>query len=659
MVLGAHRPLAYAEYENSDDLIKEILRKEFSASTEKADPKHMAKFDFKLKSRDEHLKNLKDPDTEYDILIIGGGANGAGVVLDAAARGLKCAVVDSYDFAAGTSSKSTKMAHGGIRYFQQMCLLQGDPVESYQLLKETLNERNYFLQAAPYLIRELHLLIPSKSAFWTAVWYWPGAFGYHLIYLMQLMKSNYNVSVDGPKFVSKNKLRRDYPECKELHGGYGAVMSEAQMVDSRMNLNTLFTSAIDDYIPGMKGATLANYTEMKEFTKDDNGKINGAVCVDKLDPSGKPFTVKAKVVINCAGVHADELRKMDNPEVTDRIVPSRGTHLMFKKGLIGENQGFIIPETSDGRLLFVINYYGHPMVGTTDVLTDSTHNCEPTQEEIDFIIEDIKPFFGKDYDYKNNLMSAWAGLRPLVKSSPTDKVEVDPKSLTFRQRFSSMLHGSVRWIAFKVHGGKKSSSTKAISRNHVIEVAPSGLVSLMGGKWTAFRIQGEETVDRILHDNPGLFKESLKNEEGQTLNFNLIGSYSKMELLEGVKQVPEKLFKQYEDQFVFEYDLPRDVAKHLVKTYGTTAIRVIELGKENDLNKRLLEDYPFTEAEILFGLRYQMAQKPNDIICRRVPISFIYTDAARDIVLPRVVEIMAKELKWSEERKQAELAEAI
>ena len=160
-----------------------------------------------MKSRDEHLRRLKDGSTEYDVLVIGGGANGAGVVLDAASRGLKCAVVDSFDFAAGTSSKSTKMAHGGIRYFQQMMMLQGDPIESYHLLKDTLNERNYFLQAAPYLIRELFLLIPSPSLFWTAFWYWPGAFGYHLIYLKQQMSSNYSVSVNGPSMVRKTTLR--------------------------------------------------------------------------------------------------------------------------------------------------------------------------------------------------------------------------------------------------------------------------------------------------------------------------------------------------------------------------------------------------------------------------------------------------------------------
>ena len=150
------------------------------------------------------------------------------------------------------------------------------------------------------------------------------------------------------------------------------------MSDSRMNLQALFTSTIDDYIPGMKGATLANYVEMTDFIKDDNGKITGVMCIDKMEPNSAAFPVKAKIVVNCAGVHADEIRLKDNNDVEKRIVPSRGTHLIFKKGMFTGTQGMIVPETKDGRLLFVINYYGHPMVGTTDEFCDATHYVEPT-----------------------------------------------------------------------------------------------------------------------------------------------------------------------------------------------------------------------------------------------------------------------------------------
>jgi glycerol-3-phosphate dehydrogenase len=164
-----------------------------------------------------------------------------------------------------------------------------------------------------------------------------------------------------------------------------------------------------------------------------------------------------------------------------------------------------VPETSDGRLLFVLNYFGHPLVGTTDVFDDATFHCEPSEKEIDFLIEEIKPFLGKDFDYKGNLLSAWAGQRPLVKSSTKDKAEEkDPRARTMTERLGDYFKGGVRWLAFKVNGPKKSSSA-SIARNHVIEVSDSGLVSLMGGKWTAYRVQGEQTVDRILKDHPEKF----------------------------------------------------------------------------------------------------------------------------------------------------------
>lgn len=254
------------------------------------------------------MKDLAKGDT-YDLLIVGGGANGAGVAIEAASRGLKCAVVDAYDFAAGTSSKSTKMAHGGIRYFEQMMKLEGDPFENFALLKETLHERNYFLFAAPYQNKQLQLLIPSGFLN-TVCMYFPGAFMYHLIYLGQLMQSEYNVGVDGPRVVMKNKLAKIFSNVGHIHGQYGVLLNEAQMMDTRMNLHALLTASISDYIPGMQGATLANYVEVTDLLKAPDGKIEGAVLFDKVGK--KELRVKAKVVVNCTGVHADVLRKKDD-----------------------------------------------------------------------------------------------------------------------------------------------------------------------------------------------------------------------------------------------------------------------------------------------------------------------------------------------------------
>lgn len=376
-------------------MIKKMLRDEFGGDTSKVQQDKKVKFDFALKTRDEHLKALTE--NHFDLLIIGGGANGSGVALDAASRGLKCAVIDAFDFASGTSSRSTKMAHGGVRYFEQMMKLQGDPFENYELLKETLHERNYFMQAAPYQNRQLKLLIPGT--FWeTLFMYYPGTLFYHLIYLRQLMKSNYDLSIEGPSMILKHKLRQLYPEVSPIHGKCGTVLYESQMMDSRMNLHALLTASVDGFIPGQKGAALANYVEFVDFLKDaTTGQITGAVLFDKLKK--KQFAVKAKVVVNCAGVHADELRLKDDPNTFTRIIGAKGTHLMFREGMIPADQGIIIPKTKDGRLIFVINYLGETMVGTTDEKTPISHTVQPDQKEIEFIIEELKQVFGNDYDY--------------------------------------------------------------------------------------------------------------------------------------------------------------------------------------------------------------------------------------------------------------------
>lgn len=267
------------------------------------------------------------------------------------------------------------MAHGGVRYFEKMMTLDGDPFENLELLKETLNERNYFLFAAPYQNIQLDLVIPSKSLMKTVFFYYPGMLLYHMIYLRQLMKSNFNTSVDGPRILGKKKLIDKFPNLKAIHGNSGVLMHEVQMMDSRMNWHALVTAQVDEFYPGMAGATLANYVEFQDFIKDSEGKITGAVLYDKLKKT--KINVKSKVVINCAGIHADEIRLKDNPEAGHRITGARGTHLMFKKGLLPKYSGIIIPKTKDGRLIFIINYLDHALVGTTDDKCEIAHEVAP------------------------------------------------------------------------------------------------------------------------------------------------------------------------------------------------------------------------------------------------------------------------------------------
>lgn len=402
-----------------------------------------------------------------------------------------------------------------------------------------------------------------------------------MMYLKQLMSSNYDVGVDGPKLIFKNKLRQLFPAITQIHGQSGVLMNETQMMDTRMNLHALLTASIDSFIPGMKGANLANYVEFKEYIKNaETGKIEGAVLFDKIHK--KEYKVKSKVVVNCAGVHADELRTKDDPNTFQRIIGAKGTHLMFKGGMLPLDQGIIIPKTKDGRLIFVINYLGQTMVGTTDEKTPITHLPEPDKTEVDFIISELKQVFGEQYDYNGNLISAWAGIRPLVAETEEDKrrkaeylgIESDPKKMSMLQRTGHGFKNSIIWFGDKIH--RKKDSTAAISRNHVIEFSPTGLVSVMGGKWTTFRQIGEETVDMIVKEH----KMEPKYPVSQTLKFAYIGSYSRAFALFGIKQNNASLYESYEDHLVFKYDIPRECAKNMIHSYGTMSVKVAETGQQ-------------------------------------------------------------------------------
>lgn len=259
----------------TDLFIDEDVLPEFSIDLQDQ-PDHVKnKYDFILKTRDEHINEMMDKDAYYDILVIGGGASGAGVALDAASRGLKVAVIDKNDFASATSSRSTKLAHGGVRYLEQIINCEGNVKQSYHLLKEALSERNYFLDSNPYQNKEIKIIIPDKSFFRTVFWNFPGTIVYHLIYLFTSMNKDFQSSIHGPKIVSPWGMRKYFSNVHMISKYWGTMMHEGQFVDSRQCLNALLTSTIDKYNFGFKGSNIANYVTFKDFVKDKNGKITG------------------------------------------------------------------------------------------------------------------------------------------------------------------------------------------------------------------------------------------------------------------------------------------------------------------------------------------------------------------------------------------------
>ncbi|KAI0632262.1 DAO-domain-containing protein [Trametes polyzona] len=545
-------------------------------------------------SREQMLDALKasgkNPGEEFDLLIVGGGATGAGVAVDAASRGLKVALVERDDFSSGTSSKSTKLVHGGVRYLQK-AVMELD-YEQYKLVREALHERKIFLQTAPYLSAMLPIMLPIYK-YWQVPYYWVGCKMYDLLAGKENMESSY--------LMSKGKALEAFPMLKQ-DGLVGAlVYYDGQHNDSRMNMALIMTAV-------QQGAVVANHVEVTSLDKDGSvGKINGARVRDAL--TGQEWNIRAKGVVNATGPFSDALLKMDNPNHTPIVQPSSGTHITLPNYYSPRTMGLLDPATSDGRVIFFLPWQGNTIAGTTDTPAEVTATPLPQEEEIRWILEEVRRYLSPDIKVRRgDVLSAWSGLRPLVRNP-------------------------------------NAASTEGLVRNHMIHVSDSGLLTIAGGKWTTYRAMAEETVDKAIE----VFNLQDRVKRGcVTEQLRLVGSDGwSRNMFIGLVQ---------------RYGLETEVAKHLSENYGDCAWTICSLaqptGKAWPLHGiRLAPGYPFIEAEVRYAVRHEYAQTAIDVIARRCRLSFLNAQAALD-ALPRVVEIMAEELHWSPARVRAETAKA-
>ena len=345
-----------------------------------------------MMQRDEALRQLKE--NSFDILVIGGGATGAGVALDAATRGLKVALVERDDFASGTSSKSTKLIHGGVRYLEQA--VKGLDKGQLHLVKDALKERAVLLKNAPHLTRPLALLTPLYKRF-EKPYYRVGLKMYDWL----AGKANLFPS----KGVNAKKALELFPMLKSTDLKGGVIYADGQFDDARMNVAIAMT-AIE------QGAVLANHVEVIELLKGD-GKICGAHVRDLF--SGEEFSIHAQVVINATGPFVDAIRKLDDPKIPSMLKASSGIHIVLDKKFSPPDTGLLIPKTEDGRVLFLLPWLNHTLVGTTDNPAKIEVNPKASEEDIEYILRHIKLYFDMPVD-RSDVLAAWSGLRPLVSN---------------------------------------------------------------------------------------------------------------------------------------------------------------------------------------------------------------------------------------------------
>lgn len=381
----------------------------------------------------EELINQIESCKVWDIIIIGGGASGLGAAVEATTRGYKTLLLEQYDYTIGTSSRSTKLVHGGVRY-----LAQGN----ISLVLEALKERGILLKNAPHLVRKQSFLIPSY------IWWYKPFYTIGLTFY-DLLSSGLRFGKSVP--FSREKTLEKMPNIKK-HKLRGSIKYfDGQFDDARLGIN-LAQTIIDN------GGYAINYMQVNNFIKE-NGKINGVVAKD--GETGKQYTIKAKVVLNATGVFVDKLIQLDNPKARHIVKPSQGVHLVVDKKFLQSDAALMIPRTKDGRVLFAVPWYGKVILGTTDVPKDKVV-IEPkaSDDEVDFILETAGRFL-ENKPLRSDVKSVFAGLRPLAA----------PKN-------------------------GKVGKTKEVSRRHKIIISKANLISIVGGKWTTYREMGEDIINK-------------------------------------------------------------------------------------------------------------------------------------------------------------------
>lgn len=384
--------------------------------------------------RPEILVRVRERKTPWDIIVIGGGATGVGCALDAASRGFDVLLLEQHDFGKGTSSRSTKLIHGGVRY-----LAQGN----LTLVRESLKERAILLKNAPHVVHKQTFIVPCYS-FWQKIVYRAG------LKIYDLLAGKY--SLGRSKILSKAETLAHLPTVRSETLTGGILYYDGQFDDTRLLIDLVQTGYAH-------GAAVLNYAKVTSFKKDANGKVCG--CVFEDAEGGETFNVKAKVVINATGTFCDAVRSISDSGAKPLITYSQGIHLVFDRSFLPSDAALMIPRTSDGRVLFAIPWHGHTLIGTTDTPIDKAE-LEPHafEKEIDFVLETAAGYLAKPPEHED-ILSVFAGIRPLVKAAA-------------------------------------EKNTAKLSRGHTIEIDASGLVTITGGKWTTYRRMAEDAVDNAI-----------------------------------------------------------------------------------------------------------------------------------------------------------------
>jgi len=516
-------------------------------------------------------------ETPVDVLIIGGGITGAGIARDAALRGFRTALVDKSDFGAGTSSHSSRLIHGGIRYLEQ---------RAFHLVFEASRERRVLLKIAPHLVRPLAFLFPVYRG--GRIPAWKLRAGMWLYDLLSVFRN-----VHWHRWLRFKKVRRVEPALRD-RGLIGAALYwDAQTDDARLVIATI-RSAI------RAGALAANYVETTALLKPD-GRVRGAVVRDVL--TGQTATIRANVVVNATGPWSDHLRQLDDPRAAPMLRLTKGAHVTVPRRRMGNEHAVTLLSQLDGRVMFVLPWGELSYIGTTDTDADaSPDELRVTAADVTYLLRSANAAFPDAHLGSNDVISAWSGLRPLLREDHANPSQV--------------------------------------SREHRVLESPQGLISIAGGKLTTYRVMARDVVDRVaarLHELDGRPVAARARTDRQPLPG---GEAAELEVLVEAARAR---------------GASEATARHLVAYYGSEAAAVLNLvDRDRRLGEPIIARRPEIWAEVTYAVERELAVRVQDILIRRLHLFYELADQARSIV-PRVAAKMKQLLGWDDVKEAEEL----
>ena len=495
-------------------------------------------------------------DHHVDLLVIGGGASGASVAYEAVRRGLKVALLEGHDLGGGTSSRSTKLLHGGVRYLE-LAFKTADAAQ-LRLVREALLERGHWLKQAPFLAHRLELALPAGGLI--------GQLYYRLGLGMYDALSGRS-GIGSSRLLSRALLHEALPDLRgDIRGG--VAYSDGQFDDARLNL--LMALSAEQH-----GAVVRTRTPIVELEKDSHGKVCGAI---SESADGQRERWQARVVVNATGIHADALRRMAEPECQERMLTSRGVHVVLKQRLCPQRIGLLLPSTDDGRVLFMLPFFGRTLVGTTDTPCSQPQAAVPSDQEQNYLLDYVKRWFPSLNSI--DIGSCWAGGRPLLK--PAD-------------------------------AGVNSSR---VVREHEVETLPSGLVSVMGGKWTTCRPMALDTLTAVY------------GQLGQPLpparELPLIGSDA------DPQQTPKRLLAQRStlQELLPDSSAQAEQIEHLEGSHGLLASALVGSWSKQD-REPLSEVMPICRGELRHAIEQEKATSLTDVLARRTRLAMVDLEEAQ------------------------------